>query len=130
MTVYLDTNGVIDLIEPNPVWSPKIINRLALARQAGDQVATSDLSRTECLAHPFASGNAALIADYLAFFGDPQVQMLTLTSAVCERGGGGISCRIRFQAEGARPPSAWPPPSSMAAGLFLTNDADLVEGVP
>jgi predicted nucleic acid-binding protein len=85
MTVYLDTNCVIYLVEQNPVWGPKVVNRLAALRQAGDAIATSDLSRTECLAHPFSTGDAALVADYLAFFGGPQVQRLPLTAAVCER---------------------------------------------
>src|SRR4051812_31767968 len=85
MMAYLDTNCVIYLVEQNPVWGPKVIRRLAALRQAGNEIATGDLSRTECLIHPYATGNAALLADYHAFFKGGQVRMLALTAAVCER---------------------------------------------
>jgi uncharacterized protein len=123
MTAYLDTNCLIYLIEQNPVWGPKIVNRIVLLRKAGDAIATSDLSRTECLVHPFATGDAALVADYLAFFGGPQVEMLPLTAAVCER-----AAHIRA-ASGFKLKA--PDCLHLAAavehgcGLFLTNDADL-----
>jgi hypothetical protein len=87
MTVYLDTNCVIYLVEQNPVWGPKVVNRLAALRRAGDDIATSDLTRTECLAHPFSKGDAAQVADYQTFFSGSgaQVQMLALTAGDCER---------------------------------------------
>lgn len=124
MTVYLDTNCLIYLVEQNPVWGPKVVNRLAVLRQAGDGIATSDLSRTECLAHPFSKGDAALVADYLAFFGGPQVEMLPLTAAVCDR-----AAQIRA-ASGfkLKVPDCLHLAASVEHGcrLFLTNDADLV----
>jgi predicted nucleic acid-binding protein len=85
MIVYLDTNCVIYLIEQNPEWGPKVISRLFELRLAGHQVATSDLSRTECLVQPYLTANVELVADYLAFFSSPQVLMLPLTAAVCDR---------------------------------------------
>lgn len=124
MTVYLDTNCVIYLIEMDPLWSPKVISRLAAVSQTGDEIATSDLSRTECLAQPLASGNSALVADYLAFFGGPRVRMLTLTADVCER-----AAQIRA-ASGFK--LKVPDCLHLAAavehgcGLFLTNDTDLM----
>jgi predicted nucleic acid-binding protein len=123
MIVYLDTNCVIYLVEQNPAWGPKVVERIAALRQTGDGVATSDLTRTECLAHPFAMSNAALIADYKTLFSGAQVQMLPLTAAVCER-----AAEIRA-ASGFK--IKVPDCLHLAAaiehgcGLFLTNDADL-----
>lgn len=85
MMVYLDTNLIIYLVEQNPIWGSKVVNRLSSLLVAGDRIATSDLSRTECLVHPYATGNAGLLADYLAFFASPQVKLLPLIPEVCER---------------------------------------------
>jgi predicted nucleic acid-binding protein len=124
MIVYLDANCVIYLVEANPAWEPKIIARLAASRAAGDEVATSDLTRTECLAGPFAHGDAPLIASYQTFFASPSVKVLALTAAVCER-----AARVRA-ASGFR--LKVPDCLHLAAaiehgcGLFLTNDAQLL----
>jgi predicted nucleic acid-binding protein len=123
MTVYLDTNVIVYLIEQTPIWCPKVVNRLAQLRQTGDAIATSDLARAECLVYPFAAGNSALVADYQAFFAGPHVQMLALTAGVCER-----AAQIR-----AASPPRWKLPDCLhlaaalehRCGLFLTNDADL-----
>ena len=123
MMVYLDVNCVIYLIEQNPVWGPKVVNRLAALRKAGEEIATSDLARAECLVHPFATGNAALVADYQTLFSGSQVRMLPLTAAVCER-----AAQLRA-ASGLR--LKVPDCLHLAAaiehgcGLFLTNDTEL-----
>jgi predicted nucleic acid-binding protein len=125
MMVYLDTNCVIYLVEQDPVWWPKVVHRLAAVRQAGDGIATSDLTRTKCLAHPFSKGDAAQVADYQTFFSGSgaQVQMLALTAGVCER-----AAQLRA-ASGFR--LKVPDCLHLAAaiehgcGLFLTNDTDL-----
>jgi predicted nucleic acid-binding protein len=85
MIVCLDADCVIYLVEQNPVWGPRVTARLAALRAAGNEIAVSDLARTECLARPLAQGNSAVIADYQAFFGDPAIRSLPLTAAVCER---------------------------------------------
>lgn len=85
MIVCLDANCVIYLVEKNPVWGPKVAARLATLRAAGHGLAVSDLARTECLAGPLHKGDAAVVADFQAFFSDPDVQMLPLTAAVCDR---------------------------------------------
>jgi predicted nucleic acid-binding protein len=85
MTVYLDANCVIYLVELNPIWAPKLLARVSSLRSAGSRVAVGDLARTECLAQPFLKGNAAVIADFQAFFSSADVDVLPLTAAVCER---------------------------------------------
>ncbi len=74
MTVCLDADCVIYFVEQNPVWGPRVTARLAVLRAAGNDIAVSDLARTECLARPLAQGNSAVIADYQAFFGDPAIR--------------------------------------------------------
>lgn len=64
MIVCLDANCVIYLVAADATWGPKITARLADLRAAGDEIALSDLCRTECLAAPFAAGDAAILADY------------------------------------------------------------------
>jgi hypothetical protein len=60
MIVCLDTNIVIYLVEVNAAWTPKATARLASLRAAGDEVSICDAARLECLAKPFATGNASV----------------------------------------------------------------------
>jgi uncharacterized protein len=85
MIVCLDADCVIYFVEQNPMWGPRVAARLAALQAAGNDVAVSDLARTECLAGPLAQGNSAVVADYQGFFGDPAIRTLPLTAAVCER---------------------------------------------
>ena len=85
MTVYLDANCVIYLVELNPIWGPKLLTRISSLRDGGSRVAVGDLARTECLAQPFLKGNAAVIADFQAFFSSADVDVLPLTAEVCEK---------------------------------------------
>jgi hypothetical protein len=64
MIVCLDADCTIYLVEQNPIWGPRIAARLAALRAAGNEIAVSDLVRTECLAGPLAQGKIAVIADY------------------------------------------------------------------
>ncbi len=123
MIVCLDANCIIYLVEQHPTWGPKVSARLADFRKNGDRLAFSDLCRTECLALPFARGNAAAVASFQTFFHDPSVQPLSLTESVCER-----AARIRASTGFAL---KLPDCLHLAAaiehgcGLFLTNDAQL-----
>lgn len=85
MIVCLDANCVIYLVEANATWGPKVASRIASLRASGHDIAVSDLSRTECLAAPFASGDASILADYQVFFASPTIRILELSAAVCER---------------------------------------------
>jgi len=121
MRVYLDANCVIYFVEQNPLWWPRIVARLAVLRAAGDELAVSDLTRTECLVGPFRSNDAVVLASYQAFFSDPDVRVLPLSAAVCER-----AARLRA-AERVTLPDALHLAAAIehGCGLFLTNDAQL-----
>jgi predicted nucleic acid-binding protein len=128
--ICLDTNCVIYLIEANPVWGPKIAERLASLRKMGEAIAVSDLVRTECLAYPYSRGDSGLIADYQTFFESDQVRMLPLTIAVCER-----AAQIRAASSfRLKVPDCLHLAAAVEAGcsLFLTNDQQLSQyhGVP
>jgi len=85
MILFLDTNIVIYSVENIPVFGPKVALRLAAARTAGDSFMVSDLTRMECLVGPLKSGNATVEGHFQAFFALPEVQVVGLTAAVCDR---------------------------------------------
>lgn len=123
MIVCLDANCLISLIEQVAGWEAKVVARLAALRAAGDEIAVSDLTRTECLAGPLASGDLPVLTGYATFFNNPTIHCLPLTAAVCER-----AARIRAA---SRFTLKVPDCLHLAAaaehgcGLFLTNDAQL-----
>jgi predicted nucleic acid-binding protein len=119
--VYLDTNCVIYLVERNPLWHAKVVARLAQARAEGDEVALGDPARLECLVGPLRSGNAAVVADYQAFFADPAVQMLPAAPACWERAAR-IRATLNLQALDSLHLAI---AIEHGCGLFLTNDAQL-----
>jgi predicted nucleic acid-binding protein len=119
----LDADGAIYFVEQNPVWGPKVTARIIALWAAGDEIAVSDLARTECLVKPLASGDVAVVADYQAFVADAEIRVLPLTAPVCER-----AARIRG-ASGFK--LKVPDCLHLAAaieqgcGRFLTHDAHL-----
>ena len=83
--VYLDANFVIYFIENHPVWGPKVTAHLTALLANGDQLAISDLTRLECQVGPLMTGNSALAGRFATFFRSPDVRVLSLTGAVCDR---------------------------------------------
>lgn len=124
MIVCLDANCVIYLVEADATWGPKITAKLAVLRAAGHEIAVSDLGRTECLAVPFASGDAAIIADYQTFFASPAIRVLPLTAAVCERAAR-LRAASRFR---LKVPDCLHLAAAIehGCGSFLTNDRQLI----
>lgn len=124
MIVCLDANCIIYLVESNPTWGPIIVSKLAALRSAGDDIAVSDLARTECLIGPLANLDSALLADYQTFFSSPNIQVLPLTSSVCER-----AAQIRVASKmKLKVPDCLHLASAIehGCGMFLTNDAQLL----
>jgi uncharacterized protein len=121
VTVYLDTNIVIYFVEQNSTWLAKVIARLARLRAANHKMAVGDLTRAECLVGPIRSGDTAVEASYRVFFADPDIQVLSITAAVCER-----AARIRA-AQRIELADALHLATAVehGCGLFLTNDARL-----
>ena len=89
MLVYLDTNIVIYAVENPPVFGAKAAARLR-AISVSDQIALSELTRTECCSYPLAKADFALFRSFLRD-GFSSVQMLPscLLQATC-------FCRNRY----------------------------------
>ncbi len=121
MIAYLDANIVIYVVEHHPLWGPKAEARITRLRAGGDQIAISDAHRLECLVGPFILNDQKTVADYLAFFNDPDVVTASLTSPVWER-----AARIRA-VQNFRPLDALhlAAAAEHGCGLFLTNDVQL-----
>jgi predicted nucleic acid-binding protein len=83
--VYVDANIIIYLIECPPGFGARAAAFLGAIRTAGHRICTSDLSRLECRVVPLRTGDTASLARFDAFFSDPDVDVLPLTAAVCER---------------------------------------------
>jgi len=82
MIAYLDANCVIYFVEQNPSWWPRITGRIVTLRAAGDEIAVSDLTRTECLVGPFTSGDAAALASYQHLLVDQLLGRLRVTDVM------------------------------------------------
>jgi uncharacterized protein len=125
MMICLDADCIIYFVEQHPTWGPKITARIAALRAAGNVIAFSDLARAECLAGPLASGDIKVIADYEAFFSDPDITALALTPVVCER-----TARIRAASNFTlKVPDCLhlAAATEHGCGLFLTHDHQLIQ---
>jgi predicted nucleic acid-binding protein len=121
VTIFLDANIVIYFVEQLPVWGAKSAARITTARSSNDDFAVSDLIRMECQIGPLASGDRALLADYARFFALPEVRVLPISAAVCDRAAA-IRARHRFKPLDSLHLAA---AVEAACGRFLTNDARL-----
>ncbi len=121
MMVYLDSNIVMYLVEHRPPWSARVVARIATIHAGGDTLAVSDLTRMECQVGPLKSGNAAVLADYMAFFALPTVSVLSLAASVYDR-----AARIRATYNlKALDSLHLATAAEHGCRLFLTNDAAL-----
>ncbi len=121
MIVYLDANIVIYLVEQHPLGGTRAQTRIDQLRSGGDQVAISDVHRLECLVGPLILNDLGTLADYLAFFNDPDVTAVPLIATAWER-----AARIRA-AHNIRALDALHLAAAVeyGCGRFLTNDAQL-----
>jgi predicted nucleic acid-binding protein len=85
VTIFLDTNVVIYLVENTPGFGIRAAQHVSHLRAGGHTFAVSDLVRMECRVHPMRQGNLQVLADFDSFFASSDVQVLSLTSPVCER---------------------------------------------
>jgi predicted nucleic acid-binding protein len=119
--VFLDTCPVIYLIEQPPTWGPRTTARVAALLAAGERLAVSDLIRMECQVGPLKSGDQLLLVKFTTFFASPDVQVLPVSAAVCDRAAH-IRANYGFKALDALHLAA-----AVEHGCitFLTNDARL-----
>ncbi len=119
--VFLDASPVIYLIEQPANFGPKITARVTSLLASGERLAVSDLVRMECQVGPLKANDAVLLAQYVTFFRSPDVSVLPVSPAVCDR-----AARIRAQ-YGFKPLDSLHLAAAVEHGctLFLTNDAPL-----
>ena len=121
MVVSLDANFVLYFIENNPDWGPKVTEHLPTLLANGHQLAVSDLTRLECRVGPLLTGNSKLLGKFTTFFQSPDVRVLPLTAAVCDRAAE-LRAKYRFKT-----PDAIHLAVAIERGCdrFLTNDVKL-----
>jgi predicted nucleic acid-binding protein len=119
--VFLDANPVIYLIEQPVRFGPKITARVTALLASGERLAVSDLVRMECQVGPLRANDPVLLAQYVRFFQSPDVSVLAVSPAVCDR-----AARIRAQ-YGFKPLDALHLAAAAEYGcsLLITNDAQL-----
>ena len=119
--VFLDTNAVIYLIEQPAGLGAKTKARVNVLLANGERLAVSDLVRMECQVGPLKANDPLLLAQYVTFFQSPDVSVLTIAPAVCDR-----AARIRAQ-HGFKPLDSLHLAASVEhrCTLFLTSDAQL-----
>jgi uncharacterized protein len=119
--VFLDAGPAIYFIEQPPAWDPKATARVAALLASGERLAVSDLIRMECRIGPFKSGDSLLLAKFDTFFSSPDVQVVPVSAAVCDR-----ATSIRAT-HGFKPLDSLHLAAAIEHGciLFLTGDARL-----
>jgi predicted nucleic acid-binding protein len=119
--VFLDANPVIYLIEQPPTLGPRATARITALVGSGERLAVSDLVRMECQVGPLKANDASLLAKYVIFFTSPDVDVLPVSPAVCDR-----AARIRAQ-HGFKALDSLHLAAAVEYGctLFLTQDAQL-----
>jgi uncharacterized protein len=119
--VFLDASPVIFLIEQPASFGPKVKARVTALLTNGERLAVSDLVRMECQVGPMKANDQVLLDQYVTFFRSPDVSVLSVSPAVCDR-----AARIRAH-YGFKPLDSL----HLAAAvehrrtLFLTSDAQL-----
>ena len=115
MRVYLDTAPVIYLVENVLPWESLVRDFL---QQPGVVPQASVLSRMECRVQPLRTGDAALLADYDAFFASLAGGLLELHAGMFEKA---TELRARLN---LKTPDALHLAAAILSGcdVFLTND--------
>ena len=119
--VFLEASPVIYLVEQPANLGPKVTARVAALLASGDCLALSDLVRMECQVGPLKANDAVLLAKYITFFSSPDLDVLPVSSAVCDR-----AAQIRAQ-YGFKPLDSLHLAAAVEHGRtrFLSNDAQL-----
>jgi predicted nucleic acid-binding protein len=119
--VFLDANPIIYLIERPAGFGAKTKARVTALLANGERLAASDLVRMECQVGPLRANDQLLLAQYLTFFRSPDLSVLTLTPAICDR-----AAQIRAQ-YGFKPLDSLHLAAAVEhrCTLFLTGDAQL-----
>jgi uncharacterized protein len=85
LSVFLDANIIIYLIERTPdqgLAAAKCIQNLITQ---GQRLVVSDLVRMECRVRPLRLNDAVTLSAFDGYFSSEDVEVTTITTAVCDR---------------------------------------------
>ena len=121
MLIYFDSVILIYLLDHTGSFQARAAARLKAVESAGDQIAVSDLTRLECRVRPIATGDAAKLKSFDAFFARPDVQLVPLHSRAYDRATL-LRAQYRFSLGDSLHLAA---AIEAGCGRFLTNDGRL-----
>ncbi len=84
MTLFLDANVIIYLVEGTKALQKRVAMALGENRAQNERVAVSRLSWLECRVRPLREKNKAALAAYERFFAARDLVIVDLTAAVVE----------------------------------------------
>lgn len=85
MSVFLDTNIVVYLIERTPDLGTVAANVVHNLIVRGQRLVVSDLVRMECSVRPLRLNDAITLAAFNGYFDSEDVDVAPITAAVCNR---------------------------------------------
>lgn len=85
MSVFLDTNIIIYLIEQTPVFGLLAANRVQSLIGEGERLVVSDLVRMECRVRPLRTNDEITLSAFDGYFASDDVEVIPVTGAVCNR---------------------------------------------
>src|SRR4051794_33244652 len=85
MRTYCDSVIFIYYLEGTPAFKARAISQLAALWASGEILAVSDLVRLECRMQPIRLGDARQLAEYDNLFGQPNVALVPISTAVFDR---------------------------------------------
>jgi uncharacterized protein len=85
VSVFLDTNVVIYLIERTPDLGTVAANAVQDLIAHGERLVVSDLVRMECSVRPLRLNDAITLAAFNGYFDSEDVDVAAITGAVCNR---------------------------------------------
>jgi predicted nucleic acid-binding protein len=117
--VYLDAQVVIYSVETHADYWPLLQPLWQAAQARALQLVSSELTLMETLVGPLRSGDTRLSTAYEQLFPSPEMQPLSITTAVLRE-----AARLRAAVPPLRTPDAIHAATALLAGcvLFVTND--------
>ncbi len=85
MSVFLDSNIVIYLIERTPAFGPIAATCIQSLIGQGQRLVVSDLVRMECRVRPLQSSHTITLSAFDNYFCSDDVDVTPITPAVCNR---------------------------------------------
>ena len=85
MSVFLDTNIVIFLVERTPDIGTAAARRVEELIAEGQRLVASDLVRMECRVRPLKLKDTTTLTEFDAYFDSEDIDVVAISAAVCDR---------------------------------------------